>query len=61
VAVQGGQPPVIVELKRRFALSLVYQGIDRQRITDAVYLAVAALMLDDHCPHPDDLEAPRRP
>ena len=42
VAVRGGEPPVIVELKRRFALSLVYQGIERQRITDAVYLAVAA-------------------
>jgi hypothetical protein len=42
VAVRGGEPPVIVELKRRFALSLLYQGIERQRITDAVYLAVAA-------------------
>src|SRR5512147_2091199 len=42
VGVRGGEPPVIVELKRRFALSLVYQGIERQRITDAVYLAVAA-------------------
>ena len=42
VAVQGGEPPVIVELKQSFALSLVYQGIERQRITDAVYLAVAA-------------------
>jgi hypothetical protein len=35
-------PPVIFELKRRFALSLVYQSIERQRITEAVYLAVAA-------------------
>ena len=42
VAVRGGEPPVIVELKRRFALSLVYQGIERQRITDAVYVTVAA-------------------
>ena len=42
VAVRGGEPPVIVELKRRFALSLLYQGIERQRVTDAVYLAVAA-------------------
>jgi hypothetical protein len=42
VAVRGGEPPVIVELKPRFALSLLYQGIERQRIADAVYLAVAA-------------------
>ena len=42
MAVRGGGPPVIVELKRRYALSLVYQGIERQRIRDAVYLAVAA-------------------
>src|SRR5512147_2633901 len=42
VAVRGAEPPVIVELKRRFALSLVYQGLERQRISDAVYLAIAA-------------------
>jgi len=42
VAVRGGEPPVIVELKQRFAPSLVYQGIERQRITEAVYLTVAA-------------------
>jgi hypothetical protein len=41
VAVRGAEPPVIVELKRGFALSVVYQCIERQRITDAVYLAVA--------------------
>jgi hypothetical protein len=41
VAVRGGEPPVIVELKQRFALSLVYQGIKRQRITDVVYLTAA--------------------
>lgn len=33
---------VIVELKAAFNLALVFQGIDRQRITAAVYLAVEA-------------------
>lgn len=40
VAVRGDEDPVIVELKTGFSLSLFHQGIDRQRITDAVYLAV---------------------
>jgi hypothetical protein len=39
VAVRGGEPPVIVELKTAFSLQLVLQGIDRQAMTDAVYLA----------------------
>jgi hypothetical protein len=39
VAVRGDEPPVIVELKTSFSLQLVLQGIDRQAITDAVYLA----------------------
>jgi hypothetical protein len=39
-AVRGDEPPVIVELKRRFTLELVLQGIDRLAVTDAVYLAV---------------------
>jgi hypothetical protein len=42
VAVRGTEPPVVVELKRRFGLDLVLQGIDRLAITDAVYLAVGA-------------------
>ena len=42
VAVRGAEPPVIVELKRRFSLSLVLQGVDRLAITDMVYLAVPA-------------------
>ena len=42
VAVRGDEPPVIVELKERFSLALVYQGIDRQRVSDTVYLAVRA-------------------
>ncbi len=40
VAVRGDEPPVIVELKTGFALTLFHQGIARQRVTDAVYLAV---------------------
>jgi len=40
VACRGGEPPVIVELKTGFALSLFHQGIERQTITDAVYVAV---------------------
>jgi hypothetical protein len=39
VGVRGDEPPVIVELKTAFSLQLVLQGIDRQAITDAVYLA----------------------
>lgn len=39
VACRGDEPPVIVELKTSFALSLVHQGIARQSITDAVYIA----------------------
>lgn len=41
VAVRGCDPPVLVELKLRFSLALVQQGIDRQGLSDAVYLAVA--------------------
>lgn len=41
VAVRGDDPPVLVELKLRFSLALVQQGIDRQSLSDAVYLAVA--------------------
>ena len=33
---------MVVELKRTFGLGLVYQGIDRLAMTDAVYLAVGA-------------------
>jgi hypothetical protein len=40
VARRGDEPPVIVELKLRFNLTLVLQGIDRLRVTDRVYLAV---------------------
>ncbi len=42
VAVRGDEPPVVVELKRTFGLGVVFQGIDRLAMTDAVYLAVGA-------------------
>src|SRR5262245_1446819 len=42
VAVRGDEPPVIVELKRAFGLSLVLQGVDRLALSDTVYLAVGA-------------------
>ena len=40
LAVRGDEPPVIVELKTGFTLQLLLQGIDRQAVTDTVYLAV---------------------
>jgi hypothetical protein len=41
VGTRGDEPPIIVELKLAFTLSLVLQGIDRLTMTDCVYLAVA--------------------
>jgi hypothetical protein len=43
VGVRGDEPPVVVELKQRFSLDLVLQGVDRLAMTDRVYLAVGAL------------------
>ncbi|MGD9881825.1 MAG: DUF2161 family putative PD-(D/E)XK-type phosphodiesterase [Reyranella sp.] len=40
VGVRGDEPPVVVELKRSFSLSLVFQGIDRLALSERVYLAV---------------------
>ncbi len=40
VACRGDDPPVIVELKRGFSLTLFHQAIDRLRLSDAVYIAV---------------------
>jgi hypothetical protein len=40
VACRGDEPPVVVELKRRFSLALLLQGIDRLVLTEQVYLAV---------------------
>ncbi len=39
VACRKGEEPLIVELKTTFSLALVHQGIERQKITDAVYIA----------------------
>jgi hypothetical protein len=41
VAVRGGEPPVIVELKLGFSLALVHQCVARMAVTDDVYMAVA--------------------
>lgn len=40
VARRGDEPPVIVELKRGFSLSLYHQAIARLALTDHVYIAV---------------------
>lgn len=42
VAQRCEEAPVIIELKRSFSISLLLQGIDRQAMTDAVYIAVPA-------------------
>lgn len=39
-AIRGDEEPVIVELKATFSLALFHQAIERQTITDAVYIAV---------------------
>ncbi len=39
-ACRGDEDPLIVELKTGFSLSLFHQCIERQRVTDLVYLAV---------------------
>ena len=42
VAIRGAEDPVIVELKLSLSIALMMQGIDRQTMTDAVYVAVPA-------------------
>lgn len=40
VAIRDAEPPLIVELKTSFSLTLFHQCVSRQAITDNVYLAV---------------------
>ena len=42
MAVRGDEPPIVVELKTGFTLSLVMQGVQRQTMFENVYLAVPA-------------------
>jgi hypothetical protein len=42
VAVRNGAEPVIVELKLQLSLALLLQGVDRQQISDHVYICVPA-------------------
>lgn len=42
VARRGAEPPVIVELKKTFNLSLLLQGVDRLAMSEQVYLAFGA-------------------
>lgn len=41
VAIRGGEPPVVVELKLGFSLALFHQCVERLKLSDDVYLAVA--------------------
>jgi hypothetical protein len=59
VAIRADEPPVIVELKRRFSLALVLQGIDRLALSDRVYLAVPRPE-PRRAPGPDRAEVRRR-
>lgn len=40
MALRAGEAPVIVELKTGFTLQLLYQAVDRQKVTDLVYVGV---------------------
>jgi hypothetical protein len=40
VAVRGEEDPVIVEMKVRFSLELVFQAVERFSVSDKIYLAV---------------------
>lgn len=40
VAVRGNEDPVVVEMKTRFSLDLVFQAVERLSVTDKVYVAI---------------------
>ncbi|MEZ5930667.1 MAG: DUF2161 family putative PD-(D/E)XK-type phosphodiesterase [Alphaproteobacteria bacterium] len=40
VAVRGDEDPVVVEMKLRFSLDLVFQAVERFSVTDKVYVAI---------------------
>ena len=40
VAVRGEEEPVVVEMKMRFSLDLVFQAVERFSLTDKVYVAI---------------------
>jgi hypothetical protein len=40
VAVRGDEAPVVVEIKLRFSLELVFQAVERFSLTDKVYVAM---------------------
>ena len=40
MAMRGDEPPVIVEMKTSFSLTLIHQAIERLKITDLVYVAI---------------------
>lgn len=41
VAVRGDEDPVIVEMKTRFCLELLFQAVERLSVSDLVYVAIA--------------------
>lgn len=40
MAMRGQEPPLVIEMKTSFSLTLVLQGVERQTLFDHVYLAV---------------------
>ena len=52
-----GDDLIIVELKRGFTIELLYQAVDRQRLTDSVYVAVPLPKRGYRSPHLADMKA----